>query len=138
MGSRSRSNSDVAQPQSDPDAIRVGSRREELQASSCLGTYAVCSGTNADHRSHLSDAIYFHDPTVEEVSQYDPHRYATGCTSRKDDADELRNSLNASTVRFVAHLSDDELDRQAHKYFALLDPPALFNTYYLPALRREL
>src|SRR6266540_7026215 len=137
MGSRSWSPS-IAQPQSDPDAIRVRSRREELQASSRFGTYAVCSGMNADHGSHLSDAIYFHDPTVEEVSQYDPHRYATGRTSRKDDADELRDSLNASTLRFVVHLSDDELDRQAHKYFVLSDPPALFNPYYLPALRREL
>ncbi len=93
---------------------------------------------NAVYGSHISLPTYFDDPTNEEVSQYDPHQYATGHTSRKDDADELRDSLNNSTLRFVGNMSDDELDGQALKYFVIPNPPAVFNPYYLPALRREL
>ncbi len=81
---------------------------------------------------------YFNDPTNEKVSQYDPHRYATSRTSRKDNMDELHDSLDNSTFRFVANMSDNELDGQALKYFVLPDPPTVFNPYYLPALRREL
>ena len=89
---------------------------------------------NAVHGSHISLLIYFDGPTNEEVSQYDPHRYATGRTSRKDDTDELRDSLNNSTLRFVGNMSDDELNGQTLKYFVLPDPPAVFNPYYLSAL----
>ena len=66
--------------------------------SSSTGTYALRSGTNADHGSHLCLPIYFHDPTDEEVSQYDPYQYATSRTSRKDDTDNLRDFLNNSTL----------------------------------------
>ncbi len=93
---------------------------------------------NVIHRSCLSMLTYFNDPTDEEVSQYNPYRYATSRTSHKDDVDNLRDSLNNSTLQFVAGMSDDELNRQTIKNFVVRDPPAIYNPYYLPALRREL
>ncbi len=89
---------------------------------------------NAVYGSH----IYFNDPTNEEVSQYDLHRYVTGRTSCKDNADELRDSLNNSTLQFVGNMSDNELNGQTLKYFVIQDPPVVFNPYYLPALCQEL
>ena len=44
-------------------------------------------------------------------------------TSRQDDADDLRNSLNESTLRFVGNMSDDELNGQTLKYFVIPYPP---------------
>ncbi len=93
---------------------------------------------NVIHGSRLPLPIYFDDPTDEEVSQYDPYQYATSHTSRKDDVDDLCDSLNNSTLQFVAEMSDDELVRQTNKYFVIQDPPAVHDPYYLPALRREL
>jgi len=88
-----------------------------------------------DHDRHDTPPLtYFHGATNEDVSQYSSFSYATCRTSHKDNADDLRDSFNESTLQFVASLSDDELIDATNIYFVIPNPPAVFNPYYLSAL----
>ncbi len=138
LWSTSPSHSGLQSEPSNADTVRVRPQWTELQASSSIGTHAIHSRTNDYHRSYIPPPTYFHGPTNEEVSQYDLYRYITCCTSRQDDADDLHDSLNESTLWFVAGMSDDELVDMTNQYFDILDPPAVFNPYYLAALHWEL
>src|SRR6266498_4044577 len=85
------------------------------------------SRMNDNHGSRLPLPLYFSGPTNEEVSQYDPFHYVTCHTSHQDDADDLRDSLDESTLQFLASLSNDELINMTNKYFVIPDPPAVYN-----------